>query len=239
MEEQNGLITVFCKNQDLAVSLSKELAMVIRKQQIRPAHTQARLVELLKSSGRALVVYVTDSLDDRERMFVQRIINRRSETKLVLIAEESEALAAWNIQASGFLPLPVGQRRFTSLCSRLAIELHLKTPPHLTVKSTRRLDVINPRDMLYCKAEGNFTHMWLRNEAKPLLLSCQINVVDKRLEHLPAFERIGRSYIINLNAVSGIKGKDVTFFGSKERLALSKVYYQRIKAVLLASFAHG
>lgn len=61
---------------------------------------------------------------------------------------------------------------------------------------------INPEEIVYCKAEGNYTRLVL-NEHQSEMVSFNIGHLEEMLNQ-PYLYRINRSYLINLNYLSRI-----------------------------------
>jgi two-component system, LytTR family, response regulator len=61
-------------------------------------------------------------------------------------------------------------------------------------------------EVLFCKAEGSYTKVHLRNR-EPLLISYKLKVVEGLLSGLPFF-RTHESWLVNLNHVSELKRED-------------------------------
>jgi two-component system, LytTR family, response regulator len=80
---------------------------------------------------------------------------------------------------------------------------------------------INPEEIVYCKAEGNYTRLVL-NEHQSELVSFNIGHLEEMLNQ-PYLYRLNRSYIINLNYLSKVdkNARLICFHKNNEVLSLN------------------
>jgi two-component system LytT family response regulator len=109
-------------------------------------------------------------------------------------------------------------------------------PQHRIAIPTREgLDFILIEDILYCEADGNYTHITLK-EQKRLLMSKPLKELDAQLKAYN-YLRIHNSYLINLNHLAKyvrgnagyvvmIDGKNLTVSRAKKQELLEKVGMQ-------------
>ena len=71
--------------------------------------------------------------------------------------------------------------------------------PRIVLPSGRGMDFVNTEDILYCKAESNYTHVCMR-DGKKYTFSKTLKDVEQILEHL-GFFRIHQSYLIHMSHV--------------------------------------
>lgn len=76
----------------------------------------------------------------------------------------------------------------------------------ITIPTQTGFEVIDTKDIVYCQADDNYTHIFLQNGDKKLV-SKTLAFIEKKLPDT-AFVRIHKSYLININAIiSYQKGK--------------------------------
>lgn len=88
----------------------------------------------------------------------------------------------------------------------------------LTLPQQDGFQVLNVSDILYCKADDNYTEIYLEN--KKLLVSKTLKYFEHALSDFP-FARIHKSYLVNLNEVVKYrkgKGGSVVISNGKELL---------------------
>lgn len=88
--------------------------------------------------------------------------------------------------------------------------------------------LINPDDILYCKAEANYTDIYLTGNQK-YTISLNIGTIEKTLEK-PRFFRISRSIIINLKYLTEInRGKRLVTLSFQNFSCQVTIAHDRIK----------
>ena len=68
--------------------------------------------------------------------------------------------------------------------------------------------LVDPLEIVYCEAEGSYTHLYLENGTREMANS-YLGMIEKRFSGLQFF-RISRSYLINLNKLLKINRGDDT-----------------------------
>lgn len=70
----------------------------------------------------------------------------------------------------------------------------------IAVPSSEGFELIFAEEILFCKAEDNYTHLVLKNKKK--IIACRtLKDIEEQLELFPQFLRVHHSYIANLNEV--------------------------------------
>lgn len=88
----------------------------------------------------------------------------------------------------------------------------------ITLPQQDGFQVLNVRDILYCKADDNYTEIYLEN--KKILVSKTLKYFEEALSEFP-FARIHKSYLVNVNEVIKYrkgKGGSVVVSNGKELL---------------------
>ncbi|UCD59902.1 MAG: response regulator transcription factor [Flavobacteriaceae bacterium] len=107
-----------------------------------------------------------------------------------------------------------------------------KAEGKITLPQQDGFQVLNVSDILYCKADDNYTEIYLEN--KKLLVSKTLKYFEEALADYP-FARIHKSYLVNVNEVVKYRkgkggsvvvsnGKELLVSASKKRQLLS--YFQ-------------
>lgn len=83
-------------------------------------------------------------------------------------------------------------------------QLHHKEK--IKISHNGKIDFIEPKDIVYLMAEGNYCHLYLENQ-KHILLTCKIKEMEM---DLPAkyFFRVHKSYIINVDKITSYLKND-------------------------------
>jgi DNA-binding LytR/AlgR family response regulator len=146
--------------------------------------------------------------------FLKDLTNRNGSPGVVFVtAYEQYALKAIKYQAFDYLLKPVNRKELKQcvqkyVSSRVHIETGQPVLPRISeLDKLRRIKVstrtgtlfLNPSNILYCKADGNYTNIY--SGGKELL--CSMNI-GKIREMLPenSFIRLGRSLIINIEHIT-------------------------------------
>jgi two-component system LytT family response regulator len=154
--------------------------------------------------------------------FIQELPLNYNTHKIVFVtAYDQFAIKAIKNQAFDYLLKPVDRKELKQCLSRYITNLDdqkpVRTPVKISGVSERltRIRVntrtgtlfINPIDILYCKAEGNYTTVCIGKKQH----LCSMNL-GKVAELLPenGFIRIGRSYIVNYEYITMLDRKECT-----------------------------
>ena len=93
------------------------------------------------------------------------------------------------------------------------VPLYKKLQPHLlstlkklAIHEKSRIIMIDYKDILYCKAESNYTIIYLNNNEKIVASKCLKNIIERINSN--RFMRVHSSYFVNLSKVESIVKKD-------------------------------
>ena len=102
----------------------------------------------------------------------------------------------------------------------------------ITIPTQSGFEVLETKNILYCQADDNYTHIFLNNDEQKLV-SKTLGFIEKKLTDY-GFVRIHKSYLININAVQSYhKGKGGTVeLKNKKSLPVASSK----KAILLSFF---
>jgi two-component system LytT family response regulator len=71
----------------------------------------------------------------------------------------------------------------------------------IAVPTSEGFELIQANEIVYCKADDNYTHFFLKNKNK--ILACRtLKEVEEQLDSFSSFVRVHHSYLVNLNEVS-------------------------------------
>jgi two-component system, LytTR family, response regulator len=106
----------------------------------------------------------------------------------------------------------------------------------LALRVGSRIKFISYNEIIYCKAEGRYTHIVLKN-GKSIMTAKLLKSFENKL---PAdiFLRIHKSYIINLNYISNYNKNNnaILLLGTSTKLVVSKRRKRRILEVIDSKF---
>ena len=154
--------------------------------------------------------------------FIQGLPPNYNSHKIVFVtAYDQFAIKAIKNQAFDYLLKPVNRRELTQCLSRyidntnedkssivpVKVSSPKDRPARIRVNTRTGTLFINPVDILFCKAEGNYTTVCTGKKQH----LCSMNL-GRVAELLPenGFIRIGRSYIVNFEYITMLDRKDCT-----------------------------
>jgi two-component system LytT family response regulator len=91
---------------------------------------------------------------------------------------------------------------------------------------------VNSKDILYCKSDGSYTHLFLKNDVDYLVSKSIKHFEDILPEEL--FLRIHKSYIINVDEVVGInkQGNGEVILSNEAEIPISRSYKHQLLEIL-------
>lgn len=105
-----------------------------------------------------------------------------------------------------------------------ALKTDAKDPAYVFVKHDGKLLKINFSDILYIKAEQEYSHIFTKN--KKLLVSMHLKLLERMLPE-KAFTRIHRSYIIPQEIATSIYGNTIQI-GDDIKLPIGSTYKEKL-----------
>jgi two-component system, LytTR family, response regulator len=153
-------------------------------------------------------------------LFIQDLPKKYQVTKIVFVtAYDQYAIEAIKNQAFDYLLKPVNRKQLNQCLTRFIENKKVREESDPAVLVPEKIDrltrirvntrtgtlFINPADILYCKAEGNYTSICTGKKHH----LCSMNL-GKVAELLPqkVFIRIGRSYVVNYEYITMLDRKD-------------------------------
>lgn len=162
---------------------------------------------------------------------LDQLPNRTFETVFVT-AYNQYAIDALNNHAAYYLMKPINidelikavdyvgeiRKKENALEDRVLVPKFDKVDGKITLPQQDGFQVLNVADILYCKADDNYTEIFLEN--KKILVSKTLKYFEEALSKF-AFARIHKSYLVNVNEVVKYrkgKGGSVVVSNGKELL---------------------
>lgn len=203
------------------------------------------LVAALKEEEKALENYLVNDLafvylsedSPQNRLLLRKITQVHAPLNVVLVSENIEiSKLAWRVNVFHFLHLPKMELfpNFTFFQDRLMYKHPYKElPKKLKINFKGGIDIIETKDICYCIGDGNYTTLYLSTGIKKTI-TYQLNALEKKLCLVPNFQRIGKSFIINIDKVSKIKSNSVNLYSKNElELKISPLYIKRLKKAVM------
>ena len=218
--EQKLRALVVDDEENARILLSKLLEETLIFNNIRLAHSvDTAYAEL--TSFEPDIIFLDIKMPGKDGfLFIQDLPKKYRVTKIVFVtAYDQYAIEAIKNQAFDYLLKPVNRKELNQCLTRFieSKKVKAKTEPAVVLPESHerltRIKVntrtgtlfINPADILYCKAEGNYTSICTGKKHH----LCSMNL-GKVVELLPqkVFIRIGRSYIVNYEYITMLDRKD-------------------------------
>lgn len=180
--------------------------------------------------------YLEDD-DAQNRIILRQLVNNNKHNHYVLISKQSGlAYLAWKANVLGFIHHnDAGNISTNSFLERLK-----KYPPKtekveekLRINFKGGFDLVSLEHICFCVGSGNYTEIYLDNGTKKCM-SYPLSTLEKRLGQVPFLNRIGKSFIVNLNRIQKVQTEQLLFKGKTAiTLKLSTTYIKRVKQNLL------
>jgi DNA-binding LytR/AlgR family response regulator len=151
----------------------------------------------------------------------------KTQTQIIFTTAYSEyAIKGFELNVLDYLLKPITFNRFLSAVEKFP-KTALEQNEHLVIKSGYDLHKIAPNDILYIVSDSEYVNYHLENGKKIMVNQSLI----KLLSVLPdSFLRVHRSYIVNGQKVSGLKGRELLIMDKK--IPVSDTYYEVVKSKL-------
>lgn len=151
----------------------------------------------------------------------------KSRTKVIFTTAYSEyAIKGFELNALDYLLKPITFNRFLAAVQKFSKDDTQSKEP-IVVKSGYDLYKIAPDDILYIESDSEYVHYHLENGKK--IMANQS--LSKLLPTLPeSFLRVHRSYIVNGEKVTGLKGRELVILDKK--IPVSDSFYEAVKSKL-------
>lgn len=149
-----------------------------------------------------------------------------SETQIIFTTAYSEyALEGFELNALDYLLKPITFERFLKAVNKAKTKDETKTTEDtLTIKSGYDLHKIKYTDIRYIESDSEYVNYHTTN--KKIMSNQSLKALEKVLPS-SLFIRVHRSYIVNREMVTGLKGRDL-LLGDVE-IPVSDSYYDVVK----------
>lgn len=212
ISEQGIEVTKIAKNKSEAIEsiLLDKPDILLVDINLKDGDDGVDLVQTLSKSTPFPVVYLTANSD-------QQTVDRALKTKPV-----------------SFLTKPYDDRdviiaielAFNNHCNDI-IDSNAPEIPFIFLKAGTRFEKVKVNDIHYLKAEGSYTKFITSN--KEYTLSGNLNNISGQIRN-PSFIRVHRSYVVNIENVTGLDN-DYVFIG-EENIPISRSYKEDVGKML-------
>jgi len=150
-----------------------------------------------------------------------------SETQIIFTTAYSEyAIEGFELNALDYLLKPITFERFLSSANKLKSKLLTKpnVDESITIKSGYDLHKLKFSKIIYIQSDSEYVYFF--TEDKKIMSYQSLKSLEKILPE-SIFMRVHRSYIVNKNFVTGLKGKDLLL--SETNIPVSATYFEVVK----------
>ena len=153
-------------------------------------------------------------------------------TRFIFTTAYSEfALEGYSLNALDYLLKPITYERFLEAASKLNESgSNTINDQSITIKSGYDLHKIKLNDIVYIESDSEYVNFHINN-GKKIMSYQSLKSLEKTLPK-DIFMRVHRSYIINKNMVTSLKGKDLVLNGKS--IPVSTTYYDNVKETLFS-----
>ncbi|PTT00343.1 DNA-binding response regulator [Pedobacter sp. HMWF019] len=137
------------------------------------------------------------------------------------------ALDGYEFNAADYLLKPITYKRFLQAVQKVrsrmikpkAMEEVIQQPHYVFIKSNGKLIKVDYQDILYLRADGDFT--WFKIKQKEIFASVSLKDFEENNSY-PSLVRIHRSFMVNLARIDAVKGNMVEI--NKEDIPIGSIY---------------
>lgn len=159
-------------------------------------------------------VYITkDTL--KTRWYLREIRNSNKHPIFLFSGDNTIGYLAWKVPTDIFVCCDEADwlAEFEALYYNFITKYSVSFIPKIPFKFQQRIDFIAPSDILFIKADGPISWVYTESRTSPIACAKNLGAVVKMLANFNFIERFGKSIIINLNKITSIEGKKITFSG--------------------------
>tara|TARA_R110000765_G_scaffold51854_1_gene104577 strand:+ start:1061 stop:1735 length:675 start_codon:yes stop_codon:yes gene_type:complete len=151
-----------------------------------------------------------------------------SNTKIIFTTAYSQyALEGYELNAVDYLLKPITFERFVTAVNKVKPSKIIEKTDTITIKSGYDLHKVKYEDILYIVSDSEYVTFHLGD--KKIISNQRLKALEQELPS-SMFMRVHRSYIINKNNVTGLKGRDLLL--SDVIIPVSDSYYDQVKEEL-------
>tara|TARA_R110000744_G_scaffold371870_1_gene483143 strand:+ start:1849 stop:2523 length:675 start_codon:yes stop_codon:yes gene_type:complete len=151
-----------------------------------------------------------------------------SNTKIIFTTAYSQfALAGYELNALDYLLKPITFERFVTAVNKVKINEAIEKSDSITIKSGYDLHKVKYEDILYVVSDSEYVTFHMGD--KKVISNQRLKTLEQELPS-SLFMRVHRSYIVNKNSVTGLKGRDLLL--SEVSIPVSNSYFDHVKKEL-------
>ncbi|WP_396634455.1 LytR/AlgR family response regulator transcription factor [Maribacter sp. R86514] len=146
-------------------------------------------------------------------------------TKIIFTTAYSQyALEGYELNAVDYLLKPITFERFITAVNKVKSNKIVEKSDSFTIKSGYDLHKVKFEDIQYIVSDSEYVTFHMAD--KKIISNQRLKALGQELPST-MFMRVHRSYIINKNSVTGLKGRDLLL--SDVMIPVSDSYYDRVK----------
>lgn len=151
-----------------------------------------------------------------------------SDTRIIFTTAYSEyALQGYELNALDYLLKPITFERFLKAVHKLGKPSAERIDGSLTIKSGYDLHKVGYSEIVYIESDSEYVTYYL--DQRKIMSNQRLKVLEKELPE-DRFMRVHRSYIVNRDKVTGLKGRDLIL--GTVKVPVSDSYYEQVKKQL-------
>lgn len=149
-------------------------------------------------------------------------------TKIIFTTAYSQyALEGYELNAVDYLLKPITFERFVTAVNKVKTTNTIQKSDSFTIKSGYDLHKVKYEDIQYIVSDSEYVTFHMAD--KKIISNQRLKALEQELPSA-MFMRVHRSYIINKNSVTGLKGRDLLL--SDVVIPVSDSYYEQVKEEL-------
>ena len=181
-------------------------------------------IQLLKGSD-IDIIFLDIQMPELKGTDFAKMIN--SKTRVIFTTAYSEyALEGFELNALDYLLKPITFERFLQAVNKYKQE-ETAIDDSITVKSGYDLHKLKFDDILYVESDSEYVNFY--TTGKKIMSYQTLKSLEKTLP-ISTFIRVHRSYIVNKQKVSALKGRDLLI--SDVKIPVSDSYFEKVKLEL-------
>ena len=181
-------------------------------------------IQLLKGSD-IDIIFLDIQMPELKGTDFAKMIN--SKTRVIFTTAYSEyALEGFELNALDYLLKPITFERFLQAVNKYKQE-ETAIDDSITVKSGYDLHKLKFDDILYVESDSEYVNFY--TTGKKIMSYQTLKSLEKTLP-ISTFIRVHRSYIVNKQKVSALKGRDLLI--SDVKIPVSDSYFEKVKQEL-------
>ncbi|GEQ86774.1 DNA-binding response regulator [Patiriisocius marinistellae] len=152
----------------------------------------------------------------------------KSNTRIIFTTAYSEyALQGFELNALDYLVKPITFKRFLSAVEKFPKSAKLLDDT-ITIKSGYDLHKVITKTIIFIKSDSEYVHYHIE-DGKKIMANQSLSKLEASLPNY--FLRVHRSYIINKNKITGLKGRDLLL--SDQIISVSDSYIDKVKKLFI------